>query len=140
MDGSGPGLRFKTWVLSAVVVCSNAAGNFSLSWGMKHTPEELSPLGIVKTVFTPPVALGIGLLILWLLSRLTLLSWADLTFVLPVTSLGYALATIMGRLFLAEQVTWERWAGTFLIMAGTALVGATYPNTTKPARGGAEAP
>ena len=37
------------------------------------------------------VAGGIGLLILWLLTRMALISWADLSFVLPVTSIGYVL-------------------------------------------------
>ena len=76
------------------------------------------------------------MLILWMLSRLTLLSWADLSFVLPVTSLGYVLAALMGKLFLAEEVSWPRWAGTLLIVAGIALVGATYPRTTRPHGGG----
>ncbi len=134
MDGCDHRLRAKTWVLTAIVIVANAAGNFSLSWGMKGAGEELSVLGVVRAVFTVPVALGIGLLMLWLLSRLTLLSWADLTFVLPVTSLGYVLAAVLGRLFLAEQVTWGRWAGTVLIMAGTVLVGSTHPNTTGPAQ------
>jgi uncharacterized membrane protein len=86
--------------------------------------------GILQSIFTPWVIAGIGLLILWMLTRLTLLSWADLSFVLPVTSVGYVLAVVMGKLFLSEQVSWERWMGTLLIMAGTALVGATYPRTT----------
>ncbi len=125
----------KTWLLTAFVVAASVLGNFSLSWGMKHTAEELSPLGIIRIIFTPWILLGIGLLILWMLTRLTLLSWADLTFVLPVTSVGYVLAAVMGKIFLAEQVSWERWVGTLLIVAGTALVGTTYPRTT-PARSG----
>ena len=132
MGNWAAGLGPKTWALTVVVVLANVLGNFSLSWGMKHTSEALTPLGIVKAVFTPWVLLGIALLVVWLLSRLTLLSWADLTFVLPVTSIGYVLATAMGKLFLAEQISWERWAGTLLIVAGTAMVGTTYPRTTRP--------
>lgn len=120
----------KTWVLTAVVVLANVFGNFSLSWGVKHAAAKLSFLGILKTVFTPWVLVGVGLLILWLLSRLTLLSWADLTFVLPVTSVGYVLTVAMGKFFLAEHVSLARWGGAILIVAGTALVGATYPRTT----------
>ena len=132
------GIRPKTWVLTCVVVLTNVLGNFSLSRGMKHGVEALSPLVVFKAVFTPWVLLGIVLLILWLLSRLTLLSWADLTYVLPVTSGGYVLIALMGKFFLAEQVSWQRWAGTVLIVAGTALVSATYPRTTPvaPSTGG----
>ena len=78
----------------------------------------------------PWVALGILLLICWLLSRMTLLSWADLSFVLPVTSLGYVLTAGMGQFFLGEHISWQRWMGTLLIVAGTALVGSTAPRTT----------
>ena len=58
------------------------------------------------------------LLIVWMLSHMTLLSWADLSYVLPVTSVGYVLAAVAGRLFLAEQITMARWAGIALIVAG----------------------
>jgi len=67
--------------------------------------------------------MGISLLILWLLSRMALLSWADLSYVLPVTSLGYVASALLGRFLLNETVTPTRWAGTLLIVAGTILVG-----------------
>jgi uncharacterized membrane protein len=69
------------------------------------------------------VAVGVSLLILWLLSGMALLSWADLSYVLPVTSLGYVANVAMGHYFLNERITAQRWAGTLLIVAGTALVG-----------------
>jgi uncharacterized membrane protein len=71
---------------------------------------------------------GIALLILWLLSRMALLSWADLSYVLPVTSLGYVASAIIGRFFLNEQITPTRWMGTALIVAGTILVGRGSPH------------
>jgi uncharacterized membrane protein len=75
------------------------------------------------------VATGILLLILWLLSRMTLLSWADLSFVLPLTSLGYVLAAIFGKVFLNETVTGTHWVGTGLIFVGTTIVGTTDSRT-----------
>lgn len=133
--GRRPGLR--TWLLALAVILANVLGNFSLSWGMKHGPAVLGPLGLLKALLSPWVLLGITLLVLWLLTRLTLLSWADLTFVLPVTAVGYVLTALMGRYFLGETVSWQRWAGTLLIMAGTILVGTTRPDTTRPQRGDA---
>ena len=58
-------------------------------------------------LFNPWVALGVLLLILWLISQMTLLSWADLSYVLPVTSVGYVLVALVGRFFLHEQITAE---------------------------------
>ena len=42
---------------------------------------------------------------------MTLLSWADLSYVLPVTSIGYVLTAFLGKYFFAEQITWQRWFG-----------------------------
>lgn len=125
-------LDFKTKVLTVVVILTNVLGNFSMSWGMKHQPTQLadSPLAYIQTIFSPWVLLGTALLILWLLSRMTLLGWADLSYVLPVTSIGYVLTAILGKYFFAEQITWQRWLGTLAIMIGMILVGVTKPNTT----------
>lgn len=73
--------------------------------------------------------MGICLLIAWLISRMFLLSWADLSYVLPVTAFGYVLTALLSRMFLGEQVTAARWAGTLLIMAGVILVGLGNPHT-----------
>ena len=126
------GVDLKIKLLTAFVVVSNVLGNFFLSIGMKHQAAKFAdtPLAYIQTILTPWAMLGISLLILWLLSRMTLLSWADLSFVLPVTSIGYVLTAFLGKYFFAEQITWQRWMGTFAIMMGTVLVGMTTPNTT----------
>ena len=125
-------LTAKTRLLTVVVVLSNAIGNLALNWGMKHSeqPFSFSPLALLRLIFSPWVSLGIVLLIVWMLSRMALLSWADLSFVLPVTSLGYVLSAVIGRYVFGEQVTLARWAGTLLIAAGIALVGTTRFRTT----------
>jgi len=78
----------------------------------------------------PILSILIALLIVWTLSRMALLSWADLSYVLPVTSVGYVLSAVAGRVILHEQISPARWAGVVLIMAGVALVGRTAHNTT----------
>jgi uncharacterized membrane protein len=77
------------------------------------------------------VALGVSLLILWLFSHMVLLSWADLSYVLPVTSIGYVLVTLAGRLFLHESVSVMRWCGVILIVTGVMLVGRGAPNSKR---------
>ncbi|MCS7025652.1 MAG: hypothetical protein NZV14_12700 [Bryobacteraceae bacterium] len=103
---------WKTALLTLIVVLSNASGNLFLSLGMKSSTG----------VWFWWILLGVALLILWTLSRMTLLSWADLSFVLPVTAAGYPLSALLGRWFLQEQISELRWAGTALIVAGTVLV------------------
>ena len=117
-------LEWKTRLFAAIVILSNTLGNFFIARGMRGlaVPAD-SALHMLLAIFTPWVALGIALLILWLLSRMVLLSWADLSYVLPVTSLGYVANALMGHFFLGEHITLSRWSGTLLIVAGTVLVG-----------------
>jgi len=128
-------IRSKTWICATVVVLSNVLGNFFLKKGM---PASLpSPWSYVTVLFHPWVTLGVILLIFWLMSRMTLLSWADLSYVLPVTFIGYVLVALMGHLFLAEQISPKRWAGIGLIVGGVALVSlGTAPRTHAPEAGG----
>ncbi len=121
---------WKTRLMVALVVVSNAVGNFALGWGVKHQSPSSGFLGPILTLFNPWVAAGILLLTLWTLSRMALLSWADLSYVLPVTSIGYVLSALLAMAFLGEQIPLTRWAGILLIVAGTAIVGFTQPATT----------
>jgi uncharacterized membrane protein len=129
-------IDLKTKLLTAFVVCTNVLGNFSMSWGLKHQAVDLglSPFEYIRLIFTPWVLLGTVLLILWLLSRMTLLGWADLSYVLPVTSIAYVFSAVLGKVFFGEQVTWQRWLGTAFIVAGIIFVGLTAANTTKTER------
>jgi uncharacterized membrane protein len=134
MSNEAARLGIKTWICAAVVVLSNVFGNFFLKKGMP--PELPTALSYITVLFHPWVALGVVLLILWLISRMTLLSWADLSYVLPVTSIGYVLVALAGRLFLAEQIPVKRWAGIGLIVAGVALVSlGIAPRTHQPEAG-----
>lgn len=129
-------MRVKTQVFTLLVVLSNVLGNFSLAWGMRRVGRllSLSPWAYIQALFDPWVAAGVALLIVWLLSHMTLLSWADLSYVLPVTSVGYVLAAVVGHVFLDEQITLARWAGILLIMLGVAVVGRTAIRTQPAAR------
>lgn len=128
--------KLNTFLLLTAVVVLNAAGNLSLAFGMRHISETLAlnPLDYIRAMLNPFVAGGTILLIFWLLSRMTLLSWADLSFVLPCTGLGYVLAAVLGNVFLHEAVTPTHWIGTILIFAGTVMVGSTDQQTEAPHR------
>jgi drug/metabolite transporter (DMT)-like permease len=131
--------RSKTRIFTAIVVVTNVLGNSFLSRGMQSIGElvSLSPLPYIRALFNPWVAVGTSLLILWLLSTMALLSWADLSYVLPVTSMGYVLVALVGRFVLHEAVSVAHWSGILLIMLGVALVGSTNPNTAGKPREGA---
>jgi drug/metabolite transporter (DMT)-like permease len=50
------------------------------------------------------------------------LSWADLTYVLPATSLGYVLLALVAKFALHEEVSPLRWMGIALISGGVGFV------------------
>jgi len=105
-----------------------------LSHGMKQTGNislhHLSSL--ISAVLNPWVAVGILLLLAFFASYMNALSWADLTYVLPATSLGYVLLALIARFVLHEQVSPLRWLGIALISAGVGFV-AGGPALTHPA-------
>ena len=128
MPSEAARLRVKTWICAAVVVISGVFGNYFMKLGMPASLD--TPASYILALFRPAVAFGVALLVLWLLSRMALLSWADLSYVLPVTAVGYVLVAVVGRVLLHETITGKRWMGILLIMAGVALVSVgTAPQT-----------
>jgi drug/metabolite transporter (DMT)-like permease len=133
MSSEAARLRLKTWICAAIVVLSNAFGDFFMKRGMPDSARLVSPFDYIGMLFHPWVTVGVVLLMLWQMSRMALLSWADLSYVLPVTSIGYAVVALIGKVMLNESITDRRWAGIVLIMAGVALVsGGSAPSTHTP--------
>jgi len=122
-------LRLKTWICTVIVVFSNAFGDFFMKRGLPESVHLSGPLDFIGALFQPWVALGVALRVVWQLSRMALLSWADLSYVLPVTSVGYVVVALIGKLLLNEAISGRRWAGIVLIMAGVALVSRSAPST-----------
>lgn len=118
--------HLKTFFVLFLFIALKAIGNLSLAWGMKHLPDAgANPLAYIRAMLDPFVALGVISLIVALLTRMVLLSLADLSFVLPVTAVGYIIAAFLGKAVLHETVTSRRWLGTVLIFIGAALVSST---------------
>jgi bacterial/archaeal transporter family protein len=114
----------RAWRMLALTVLLRPFGNLSLAWGMRHIPQALAldPLPYLRAFANPYVSAGIVMLILSLLTRMALLSLADLSVVLPLTAIGYIFSTFLGKVFLCEAVSIQHWAGTVLVFAGVAMV------------------
>ena len=95
-----------------------------LSHGMKQAGGiSLHHLqGVILALRNPWVAGGILLLLAFFAAYTNALSWADLTYVLPATSLGYILLALVARFALHEQVSPLRWMGIALISGGVSFV------------------
>jgi drug/metabolite transporter (DMT)-like permease len=125
-------LILKTVVFSALVMLTNVFGNYALKRGLPDGTVGASwaPMPYIRALFHPWVALGVLLLTGWLVSRLVLLSWADLSYVLPVTAFSYALSAAAGAALLRETVSPLHWIGIGLITLGVAFTVFTRPGTT----------
>lgn len=124
--GIQPHLRHKSLLFAAISIITNVSGNLLLSRGLRGA--TLDPFW--RVFENPWVDAGIAVLAFWLLANLSLLSWADLSYVLPITAGGYALSAISGFAALNEHVSTSRWIGVGLITAGAILVARTTPRTT----------
>jgi drug/metabolite transporter (DMT)-like permease len=131
-------LTFRKYLVLAGVTVFAAAGDSMLSHGMKQVGNiSVHNIGsLFLAVSNPWVAIGILLLLAFFASYMNALSWADLTYVLPASSLGYVLLALVARFALHEQVSPLRWAGIALISGGVGFV-AGGPSLTHPQDPGA---
>ena len=128
-------LRFKTlFMVLLLVLCANA-GDLMLKRGMLQIGAvslNWSGLGhaLKLTIHNPTIWLGIVFLLGFMVSYMTVMSWADYSYVMPAGAFGYAILTLLAVVFLHEKVSLQRWAGVLFICVGVILVGQTKPRTT----------
>src|ERR1700730_3386002 len=117
-------MNFRKYLVLAGVTVFAAAGDSMLSHGMKQTGSiSVNHVqGVTFAVLNPWVAVGILLLLAFFATYMTALSWADLTYVLPATSLGYVILALVARFVLHEHVSPMRWLGIVLITGGVEFV------------------
>jgi drug/metabolite transporter (DMT)-like permease len=113
----------KYLVLAGVTVFA-PVGDSLLSYGMKQVGNiSLHDIpDLLLAIRNPWIGLGILLLLGFFASYMTALSWADLTYVLPASSLGYVLLAFIARFALHERVSLTRWLGIALVSSGVGFV------------------
>ncbi|HVI06977.1 MAG TPA: EamA family transporter [Candidatus Binatia bacterium] len=130
-------MTFRKYLILAGVTFFASTGDALLSHGMKQTGSiSIHHLqGVIFAVLNPWVAGGIVLLLAFFATYTAALSWADLTYVLPATSLGYVLLALVARFVLHEHVSTLRWLGIVLITSGVGFIAGgpslTTPNDTE---------
>ena len=117
-------MNLRKYLVLAGVTLFAATGDSMLSHGMRQTGSiswhHLPDLFFA--VANPWIAIGIVLLLGFFACYTTALSWADLTYVLPASSIGYVLLAFIARFLLHENVSSTRWLGILLISAGVGFV------------------
>lgn len=117
-------MTFKRQATLAGVAVFASCGDVALAHGMKSVGEIslANWTHAITAIFTPWVALGILLLMAFFAAYLTALSFADLTYVLPATAIGYVMIALMAKFLLHEFIPATRWIGIGLIVAGVGFV------------------
>src|SRR5574337_1158119 len=118
----------RTGLTFAIVVLAGAIGEIAITHAMKQigevhsfTPRAL--FGVLRCALRQIwLWIGIALITLGFFSMLALLSWENVSFVVPSTALSYAIGALGARFFLGENVKGVRWAGVLLVCVGVALV------------------
>jgi drug/metabolite transporter (DMT)-like permease len=111
-----------------VALCFEAVGVVFLSKGL-HEIQSNAPSSIYhvinlvkKGIVNPHIIFGVALEAVFFFMLLYLMSHNDVSFIWPMTALGFVITTLAAKIFLNEQVSFVRWMGVILIVIGAALV------------------
>lgn len=121
-------MLIKIFMLLAVALVVEATGLVLIRKGMIEV-GEISTFNIkalfaifLQMITNKTLILGVFFNAIYFGLFLTLLSWAELSFILPLTAVGYLMSGSFAQYFLLEHVSPLRWAGTLLIVAGVFLI------------------
>lgn len=112
----------------AIMVLANTGGEIAMTHAMKRIGEvrDFTPralLGVLRRVLRLEwMWIGVALTAVGFFSMLALLSWENVSFVIPSTALSYAVGALSAKFLLGEKVDYTRWVGVFLVCIGVALV------------------
>jgi uncharacterized membrane protein len=134
-------VSLRKYLVLAGITLFSAIGDSLLSRGMKEVGNISAGnvTHVILAILNPSVALGIVFLLTFFACYMTALSWADLTYVLPASSLGYVLLALLAKYQLHEQIHTARWLGIVLITTGVGFV-AGGPELTRHHHGDSSQP
>lgn len=118
----------RVWLLLAVVVLAGTGGEVAVTRAMKQIGEvhHFNPRALLRVLGRALLVnwmwLGLGLLAMAFFALLALLSWENVSYVVPLTALSYVVGALMAKLFLGEEVDHIRWLGVLLVVVGVVLV------------------
>jgi len=110
------------------IVVFGTTGEIFMSRAMKETGEvkDFRPAALIESIFRALrvrwMWFGVGMMAIGFFSLLAVLSFENVSFVVPVTALSYVVGALGGRFFLGERVSLQRWIGILLVCAGVTLV------------------
>jgi drug/metabolite transporter (DMT)-like permease len=115
-------------VLFFFIVVAGTAGELSVSRAMKGVGEvhDFRPNSILRFVLQsfrlPWMWVGIALMSVAFFSLLAILSFRQVSFVVPVSALSYAAGAFGAKVFLGERISRNRWIGIAIVCLGVTIV------------------
>jgi drug/metabolite transporter (DMT)-like permease len=115
-------------LLLLLIVTAGTSGELCVARAMRHAGEitDFRPAAVLRALGRALrlgwLWLGFALLVAYFVCLLAMLSIENVSFVVPMTALGYVVGALGGKFFLGERVEAGRWIGVLLVCAGTALV------------------
>ncbi len=121
-------MKVLTALLLTVVVLAGTGGDILATRVMKRVSRgerwtwRVAPHRVGRALAQGQMWMGVGLMALAFFALITVLSWAEVSFVAPATAANYIVGPLGGKFLLHERVSNVRWAGMLLVAAGVALV------------------
>ena len=115
-------------VLFFFIVVAGTGGELCVSRAMKSIGEvhDFSPQSLLRFVLRSLRLLwmwiGIALMSLGFFSLLAILSFQEVSFVVPVSALSYAAGAFGAKAFLGERISQNRWIGITIVCIGVTIV------------------
>ena len=113
-------------LLTSLILCSSLGEILSAKGMQQIGAVAFEPRALLAAIWrmmrNPFLLAGVTSLAASFFSFISLLSYADLSFVVPLTAVSYLTNTLGAKLFLRERIARERWLGTLLVMAGVVII------------------
>jgi drug/metabolite transporter (DMT)-like permease len=110
------------------IVLAGTGGELCVSKAMKSIGEvhDFRPKAlfhfVLRSMQLPWMWLGVLLMSLGFFSLLGILSFQEVSFVVPVSALSYAAGAFGAKVFLGERITRNRWIGIAVVCVGVSIV------------------
>jgi ceramide glucosyltransferase len=117
----------KTFLLLCSLVVGSSLGEILSAKGMRKVGDvSFRPKALIRSlgrmIRSPYLFGGLACLAVAFFSFISLLSYADLSFVAPLTAVSYITNTMGAQFFLKERISRSRWMGTTLVALGVAVI------------------
>jgi hypothetical protein len=115
-------------LLFFLIVVAGTGGELCVSRAMKSIGEvhDFRVKALVRFVLQaaqlPWLWLGVALMAVGFVSLLAILSFREVSFVVPVSALSYAAGAFGAKAFLGEHISRNRWAGIAVVCVGVTIV------------------